>query len=177
MLALGCDWRAREAATSVSVTPTSIRADRRYYDGAPPIIPHVPMPGACTGCHTPSGRSLPGLGIAPANPHTRTDGIGSAAMCRQCHVFRATDSVFGGSRFASMKQDLRAGERASPGAPPVIPHALFLREDCVACHAGIAARPEITFDHAERVNCLQCHLRQATTAELPRSSETAIASQ
>ena len=47
---------------------------------------------------------------------------------------------------------------ALDGSPPVIPHQLQLRENCLACHAGPSAPKEIRVTHPERVNCRQCHV-------------------
>lgn len=170
VLASGCGSSTSHTSQDITLTPTTLRAERRYFDGAPPIIPHDPMPGDCTACHTREGRALPGLGIAPANPHAQTQGV--SAACRQCHVFRDTEDLFAESRFAPLKQIIRASVRAYPGAPPIMPHPLFMREDCHACHAGLAARPEIAFDHPQRTNCLQCHLAQTTTASTFPSFDT-----
>ena len=47
---------------------------------------------------------------------------------------------------------------ALEGSPPVIPHGLQMRENCLACHAGSAAPKEIKVSHPTRVNCRQCHV-------------------
>jgi cytochrome c-type protein NapB len=62
--------------------------------------------------------------------------------------------------FAPFPQDLRKGDRLYPQAPPVIPHGVFMREDCAACHEGVPGRPEIRCSHPERMNCRQCHVLQ-----------------
>ena len=59
-------------------------------------------------------------------------------------------------------QDLRHGLRLHDRAPPTIPHKTFMRENCVACHAGPAAREEIRTSHPERRRCRQCHVPVAT---------------
>jgi cytochrome c-type protein NapB len=61
------------------------------------------------------------------------------------------------------------GDRLYPGAPPVVPHWAFMRENCLACHAGPAARPEIRCTHADRTNCRQCHV-QTIEDHWPESS-------
>jgi cytochrome c-type protein NapB len=106
--------------------------------------------------------SVPDLGFAPANPHRDTEGMGEEVRCRQCHVFRATDEVFVANGFTGLPQDLRPGERFSDGSPPVIPHPVFMRENCVACHTGPGAREEIRTSHPERDRCRQCHVEQTT---------------
>jgi len=139
-------------------TSALARAERRAYDGAPPVIPHVAFGSPCTQCHTAQGAEVPGVGFAPASPHRDTPGIGEVANCRQCHVFRRTDEIFVASSFEGLPQDLEPGDRLFAGAPPVIPHPVFLRENCLACHTGPAAREEIRCTHPERVNCRQCHV-------------------
>ncbi len=138
-----------------------VRAQRRAYDGAPPVIPHPPLGGACTTCHTSQAREVPGVGVAPPNPHLHTEGLSEASRCRQCHVFAMRKDEFVSNEFAGLAQRPRHGERLFAQAPPIIPHHLFMREDCTSCHAGPTAREEIRCSHAERARCLQCHARRA----------------
>jgi len=151
-LAAGC------AEGGTSPTPATERARRRAYDGAPPVIPHPPQGSPCSVCHGRTAKEVPGLGLAPPSPHEETEGIGATAHCRQCHVFRGTGGVLVESSFAGLRQDLRHGPRHHPLAPPVIPHAVFMRENCSACHCGPAAREEIRCTHPERRLCRQCHV-------------------
>jgi hypothetical protein len=67
-----------------------------------------------------------------------------------------------------LPQDLCRGARLYPGAPPVLPHPLFMHETCLACHAGVAAREAIRCSHPERERCLQCHAVVATESEFAR---------
>jgi cytochrome c-type protein NapB len=159
LLSAGCE--RPPGPTPVFLAPSAMRAERRAYDGAPPVIPHKPLGGACTSCHATEAREVPGVGVAVANPHRHTPGLSEASRCQQCHVFKTTDSVFVASTFQGLAQDLRPGERMYAGAPPVIPHAYFMREDCASCHTGASARPEFRCTHPERTNCLQCHARTA----------------
>jgi len=131
------------------------RADGRAYDGAPPVIPHIAS-GACATCHDADGSEIAGVGVAPASPHGRADG--AFTRCRQCHVRPVTDTSFVASRFNGLPQGPWPGGRATPGAPPTIPHALQMRENCLTCHAGPASRVEIRTTHPERVRCRQCHV-------------------
>ena len=141
-----------------------VRAVRRAYDGAPPTIPHQSFGMRCTACHDAQGQSVPGVGFAPASPHEGTSKAGATIRCRQCHVFAAGEGLFVASEFVGLKQDLRAGARATPGAPPTIPHRILMRENCVACHAGPGAREEIRTGHPERWRCRQCHVPVTTPA-------------
>ena len=151
----------------------AVRAGRRLYDGAPPVIPHRALGASCTECHNERGLEVPELGYAPPSPHALTRGLGATARCQQCHVYGdAPDAPaakpFRGNTFVGLPQDLRHGRRLYPGAPPVIPHPVFLRESCAACHTGQAAREEIRTSHPERQRCRQCHLEQQTAGEFHR---------
>jgi len=136
----------------------AVRAGRRAYDGAPPTIPHESFGINCTACHDAQGQSVAGVGFAPASPHEGTDVAGRTMRCNQCHVFVTTTDLFVVSDFVGLAQDLRAGARATPGAPPTIPHGILMRENCIACHDGPDAREEIRTSHPERQRCRQCHV-------------------
>ncbi|MGW8265368.1 MAG: hypothetical protein ACWGSQ_03320 [Longimicrobiales bacterium] len=151
------------------------RAARRLYDGAPPVVPHQDFGAACRACHDSRGTAVTGVGFAPASPHEETVESGATVRCRQCHVFVVTDDLFVRSGFEGLRQDLRAGGRLYDGAPPTIPHSILMRENCVACHAGPGARPEIVTSHPERTRCRQCHV-PVTTREV-FSSTRGVASE
>lgn len=154
-------------ATKSSAT---VRAARRAYDGAPPVIPHAPIGADCVACHDARGMAVPELGFAPPSPHVDTPGIGPTSRCVQCHVQRASDELFVPSSFLGLAQDLRRAARATPGAPPVLPHGTFLRENCAACHAGPAAREEVRCTHPERVRCTQCHVPRLVEGRFERGA-------
>jgi nitrate reductase cytochrome c-type subunit len=135
-----------------------VRAERRAYDGAPPTVPHENFGASCMGCHDERGQSVTGVGFAPASPHDDTSKAGGTTRCRQCHVFVTTDDVFVVSEYEGIPQDLTAGDRATAGAPPRIPHRILMRENCVACHDGPGAREEARTTHPERTRCRQCHV-------------------
>ena len=143
-------------------TAAAQRAERRAYDGAPPIIAHEPLGADCSACHTMEGIAIEGLGFAPPSPHRDTVGMSAMNRCLQCHIFQKTDEQFVGSTFMGFQQDLRQGRRLYDGAPPVIPHHTLMRENCIACHSGPAAREEARTSHPERIRCLQCHVSAAT---------------
>lgn len=140
------------------------RAERRLFDGAPPVVPHGELGIACASCHNREGVAVAELGFAPPSPHEQTPGLSDVANCRQCHVASSDAEPFAGNSFAGLRQDLRQGERLNPLAPPVIPHAVLLRDNCLACHSGPAAREEIRTSHPQRANCNQCHVEQTVTA-------------
>ncbi|MBP7778238.1 MAG: nitrate reductase cytochrome c-type subunit [Acidobacteria bacterium] len=137
---------------------TSARAALRAYDGAPPTIPHDASIGACTTCHDADGSAIDGVGVAPASPHGDAAADGAFRRCRQCHVPDSGAALLVQSRFTGLAQGPWRGGRATPGAPPTIPHTLQLRGQCLTCHAGPGARAEIRTTHPERVRCRQCHV-------------------
>ena len=159
LMSTGCGNEA-DNSYNLPLAPTSFetRAARRAYDGAPPVIPHRPFGMACQTCHTESGKELPTIGIAPANPHLHHRREGSFTNCAQCHVFTESDDVFAENTFRGFHQVYQAADRAHLLAPPVIPHPTGMRSNCLACHTGPAARPEIKCSHPQRTNCMQCHL-------------------
>lgn len=143
------------------------RAERRAYDGAPPVIPHGPLGSSCTACHSATGIQFGEMGFAPPMPHEASPGtgVGKFARCNQCHVYKASDDLFVENTFTGLRQDLRHGRRQNPLAPPVMPHHVFMRENCAACHTGPAGREEIRTPHPERQRCNQCHVPRVTETE------------
>lgn len=128
----------------------------RAYFGAPPVIPHVVLnektmgDKSCLQCHQNGGFVAQFNAFAPVTPHPEL------INCKQCHVSTKTRSFFRESLFAKLKNP-EVGVQALIGSPPVIPHSLQMRENCLACHGGPAAPKEIRVNHPERVNCRQCH--------------------
>ncbi|MDH3590770.1 MAG: hypothetical protein OER88_02760 [Planctomycetota bacterium] len=167
VLAVAAGCRDAVSQEPVAKSPAAVRAARRAYDGAPPVIPHQVFSASCTSCHNRDGIEVPGVGFAPNLPHAETVGIGKAARCTQCHVSKKTDAEFQPSTFQGLRQDLRRGKRHHLLAPPVMPHSRFMRENCRACHTGPAAREEIRCTHPERVNCSQCHVQRTTESLFP----------
>lgn len=163
--ALACSESGEVAKSSAQE-----RAARRAYDGAPPVIPHLGFSRACTECHGERGVEVAGVGFSPPSPHEATPGLSDMSHCLQCHVEQRTEEVWRQSTFAGLPQDLRSGRRLNPLAPPVRPHPELMRENCLACHSGPAARKEIRTDHPERRQCIQCHVAQRTTTVFGSSS-------
>ncbi len=153
---------------TVKVKPASfkVRAQRRAFDGAPPVIAHESFGVDCTICHTAEGRVVPTVGVAPANPHLGDRRGDSLTNCNQCHLFALTDKLFVESDFTGLQQQYQPAERAHALAAPVIPHSSSMRGNCAACHSGVAARPGIVCTHSQRANCVQCHV-EVTTDSLP----------
>jgi len=131
------------------------RFQRRAYDGAPPVIPHNVFgrsPKDCMTCHR-QGYKI-GDKIASLVPHP------IYPNCLQCHVV-AKRPEFAGKAvtinlFSGMKYPEK-GNRAWKGAPPLVPHSLQMRNNCLACH-GATAKAGLRSSHPERKSCLQCHL-------------------
>lgn len=149
-------------------TTATARAERRLFDGAPPVIPHKDFGAACTSCHTRGGMDVPGTGFAPPAPHQDVMPPAAMSRCVQCHVWQKATDEFAANGFVGLRQDLRQGKRLNDIAPPVIPHQILLRENCQACHTGPAAREEIRCPHPERDRCVQCHVEQVSRFEFLR---------
>lgn len=164
---------------------------RRAYPGAPPVIPHPvdereAFGKACLSCHGSGGWAPRFEAYAPVTPHPEM------ISCRQCHVPLTLPSPPQGERAAAAPTLAASGGEgrvrgpgtvrgsvsewqatkpprlhgsAMPGSPPPIPHALQMRENCRACHAGPGAVAELRTTHPERVTCRQCHALAAPPAE------------
>ncbi len=150
------------------------RAQRRAFNGAPPVVPHAidqQNAASCLLCH---GEGLKvGQVVAPRMSHE------AYANCTQCHVEsvnRVLPPMVGPRMAASQFTGLSApgpGERAWPGAPPSIPHTTWMRENCNSCHGTLADKGLMT-SHPWRGSCVQCHAlsagldqRQPFNAERP----------
>lgn len=148
----------------------ALRSERRVHNGAPPVIPHaVEQLGrdACIACHE-AGVQLADR-TAKRLPHPYY------SSCLQCHA-PASPSIFDGSRTVSNGFDGVAapfeGDRAWTGAPPVIPHTTWMRDNCLACH-GPSGWPGMETTHPLRQNCLQCHAPSSVLDQAPRSLRAA----
>jgi len=129
----------------------------RQYPGSPPRIPHKVFPSfsseaeECLACHGRGGYDVEQDAYAPVTPHPENE------LCYQCHVPKLTEELFVENNWLSIPPP-RLGMSQLGGSPPPIPHSLQLRDDCIACHTGMAAVAEIRVDHGERGNCRQCHV-------------------
>lgn len=177
------DWKsrlpdlARPAATLRAVLPTPEqeewlrrqRASRRQYDGAPPVAPHPVnqlTPAACLECH---GRPTNISGIAvPQMSHAYYQN------CLQCHApAGGPTSTWRGRELSPAEGNLFQGKpapghgrRAYIGAPPVVPHTTWMRQNCIACH-GPGGTAAFRTSHPERQNCLQCHATDSNSEQRP----------
>jgi nitrate reductase (cytochrome), electron transfer subunit len=158
----------------------------RAYPGAPPRIPHGLTSEefrttGCNTCHERGGYVDRFAAYAPISPHPEY------VDCLQCHV---ADATIVGVSFPDPGRDglcLQCHTRGDPrpsfampnwnagdwpavgqqtleGSPPIIPHDLQLRGNCLACHLGPSAVEEIRTSHPERSDCRQCHV-QGTGSE------------
>lgn len=131
--------------------------ENRAYYGAPPVIPHPLLSEkgigdkSCLQCHENGGYVKQFEAYAPVTPHPEL------INCRQCHVAPKTKFDFVENEFEKGPEP-ETGMAALPGSPPMIPHSLTMRSNCLSCHAGPAAPKEIMVTHALRVNCRQCHV-------------------
>lgn len=139
---------------------SNVRASRRAFNGAPPVIPHAienTNDAACYACHA-AGTQIAGLKASVMSHQF-------LANCTQCHAspppspFRDVDSRVDTS-FVGLPAP-KSGERAFPGAPPTIPHSQWMREKCTACHGGPNGWAGMESTHPWRSNCTQCHAPSA----------------
>ncbi|MCA9214767.1 MAG: hypothetical protein KDB27_16965 [Planctomycetales bacterium] len=139
----------------------AVRATRRAFNGAPPVIPHAVErtdDAACYACH--GEGALVGDRVANRMSH------GLLVNCLQCHAapppkpFANVEAKVANG-FSGLPAPVSA-ERAYPDAPPVIPHSTWMRDRCLSCHGGVAGWPGLEVSHRWRTNCLQCHATSAT---------------
>jgi cytochrome c-type protein NapB len=186
MLGVGHDMARR---TQAHLRTLAMFRSLRAYPGAPPRIPHgltaEEFRGTvCNSCHERGAFVARLSSYAPVTPHPeftdclqchlpddRVVGIPMPdgdpnSVCLQCHLADPTPPLL-------VPLDWQAapwpstGQAALADGPPLIPHDLQLRGNCLACHIGPAAVEEIRTQHAERANCRQCHLAAAEAARPP----------
>ena len=155
----------------------------RAYAGAPPRIPHGLTPaefqtGGCRTCHERGGFSQRFGAYVPVTPHPEMGaclqchvgdaqlmaiplpGLDPNARCRQCHAPGARRWADSSVHWVPLEWP--RVNRTVPGQPPpVIPHPLDMRANCLTCHAPPSGVAEIRTTHPERANCRQCHLTEA----------------
>ncbi len=145
---------------------SKLRASRRAFNGAPPIIPHPvenTTDAACYACHG-NGMKMAGLKASVMSHHF----LGN---CVQCHApmppapFQDVDTSVE-STFVGLPAP-KEGKRAYKGAPPTIPHSRLMRENCNACHGGPNGWAGMESTHPWRTNCTQCHAPSATLDQMP----------
>lgn len=165
-----------QAQTSPTNLPVATPAERaaaveqrkslRAYDGAPPVIPHAIDTLKATACATCHGQGT-NLVIADKRPaeishpwitnctscHVPADGLRQLTAPPETRLVVAND--FTG------KPSAGPGPRFYSTAPPTIPHPLWMRQNCAACH-GPGREHAVRTSHPQRKNCLQCHAPNAT---------------
>ena len=152
---------------AVTRASLSRRAVSRAFNGAPPTIPHrvdQRSDESCLFCHN-GGMIVDGRTVARM-PHALLP------QCTQCHVSLQGTPFTGEPLALNSFHGLPAptgGDRAWPGAPPVIPHTTLQRTNCLACH-GPDAWPGLRTTHPLRSDCLQCHAPSAELDQLPMLS-------
>ncbi len=131
--------------------------DRAFW-GAPPPMPHRFTKEwdaeNCLQCHANKNDIVKRQQAISPVPHAQL------SQCQQCHV-RAVDPdapLFTLSNFVGLGYPGK-GSRATPGAPPTIPHQTFMREHCLSCH-GSSGEQRIETPHPYRSQCRQCHVSQ-----------------
>lgn len=147
---------------------SKLRASRRAFNGAPPIIPHPvenTTDAACYACHS-NGVKMAGLKASVMSHQF----LGN---CLQCHApmapapFQDVDASVDTS-FVGLPAP-KQGKRAYKGAPPTIPHSQWMRESCNACHGGPHGWAGMESTHPWRTNCTQCHAPSATLDQMPEA--------
>lgn len=155
-------------STKEKEASSKLRASRRAFNGAPPVISHPvenTTDAACYACH--SG------GVEMADLRASVMSHSFLGNCTQCHapmapapfqdIDASVDSTFVG--LPAPKQ----GKRAFQGAPPTIPHSQWMRENCNACHGGPHGWAGLESTHPWRTNCTQCHAPSATLDQMPET--------
>jgi nitrate reductase (cytochrome), electron transfer subunit len=130
------------------------RAERRAFDGAPPVVPHVIDEQSATSCLACHERGIVVEGrTAPVLSHAIYQN------CTQCHVPAVARSmppaVTAQNGFVGLASRGRGG-RAWDGAPPTNPHPIWMRQNCGSCH-GVTGLAGLRTPHPARQSCEQCH--------------------
>ncbi len=144
------------------------RKKNRAYNGAPPTVTHPidqMTAEACIACHA--------IGAKTANFRIPKMSHGFYTNCTQCHVASERkefpSELFRENSFVGLPAP-DGGPRAYPGAPPQMPHATWMRSECLSCHGPSSLRG-IQSTHPWRSNCLQCHTPSSTLEQTQLESE------
>ena len=112
---------------------------------------------ACVACH--------GEGAKTASLRVPRMSHPFLTNCLQCHVennpAQKLAALFRENSFTGLEAP-KEGPRAFAGAPPQIPHATWMRSDCMSCH-GSSGLHGIRTTHPWRMNCQQCHVPSASS--------------
>ncbi len=130
------------------------RSILRAFYTAPPVVPHeIEMQDTqdCLRCHLNVTRLDDGR-VAKETPHPQF------SSCLQCHVPGANNEFnTNGTSWEGLEEPKR-GDRWATMAPPMIPHRIKLRENCLSCHGSQNPDMRLRTTHPERTSCLQCHV-------------------
>lgn len=162
----------RTATLQTIAAWTTKRTARRAFDGAPPTVPHPvdqQHSSSCLSCHGQPTR-IASIDVPQLSHPPYTN-------CLQCHAPSGGPS----SRWATPPPVLatpaldngftgrtvvNTSTRAYPGAPPTVPHATWMRQNCLSCH-GPGGSSTIKTSHPTRQNCVQCHALDASQNPSP----------
>lgn len=147
---------SNDSSVASQLSRRQLRRSLRPYDGGPPVIPHaVAELGRhdCLACHE-DGLDLGENGLAPQTPHPQN------VNCRQCHLEQDSSVRLQTANSFQGHYNAGRGTRPYPGAPPTIPHSVYMRDNCLGCHGSLGGSP-IRTPHPDRVNCRQCHVTLA----------------
>jgi cytochrome c-type protein NapB len=141
-----------------------VRASRRAYDGAPPVVPHPiaqDSAASCLACHADGLQVKDKVASKVSHAHFTS--------CTQCHVPSlgariptteiAWQQPIAENQFEGLHAPLK-GSRAWPQAPPTVPHPTLMRSDCLSCH-GPNGQFGLRTPHPNRQSCTQCHVPAA----------------
>lgn len=152
--------------TNIAFCGTALGQGETYLDNykelritayAPPVIPHDVDDTPCLDCHAMNDAGVPII------PHRELPN------CRQCHVPQKDVPLFKKNEFQGTKR-IEKLPRMHPSAPPVLPHKVFMHENCLACHGKDSKSGVVKTQHQERLNCLQCHVEQKSDVTLFRKN-------
>lgn len=146
----------------------SMRRKNRAFNGAPPTVPH-PIAElsaeSCVACHSEGTKSAT-LRIPKMSHPVLTN-------CTQCHVGVALPDMVNAmvreNHFIGLAAP-EGGPKAFAGAPPQIPHATWMRDECLSCH-GQASYRGLQTTHPWRQNCQQCHAPSSTLEQTTLESK------
>jgi len=102
------------------------------------------------------------------------------SQCLQCHAagtgpskhWTEAPGLFEAARVSSQftgHQLDHGGTRSFDGAPAVIPHTTWMRENCMSCH-GPGGSSALRTSHPSRQRCVQCHPADAALDQRPMAS-------
>ncbi len=136
-------------AISDTITATATAAPA----GLVPAIPHgLAGRDQCLACHAVGG---PAPNVPAADHAGRSNDV-----CQNCHKPASAAAPATGAITTTVAATNTVTTTApATGAAPVVPHSLTARSQCLLCHAGGGAGPNVPADHAGWTDetCLDCH--------------------